>query len=77
MTAQPDAGTLNGNVIYKIIGTLYNKVTDILACFYCNHWLLVTVSLWRWLLQVFGPDLCQKDFTGKDLVIWLIAMCAQ
>jgi hypothetical protein len=33
------------NVIYKVIGTLYNEVTDILACFYRYHWLLVTVSL--------------------------------
>jgi hypothetical protein len=77
MTAQPDARTLNGNIIYKIIGTLYHEVMDILACFYRNHWLLVTASLWCGLLQVFGLDLCQKDFMGKDLVIWLIAMCAR
>jgi hypothetical protein len=52
MIAQPDATTSNGNVIYKIIGTLYNEVMDLLACFYRNHWLLVTASLWR---QVMSP----------------------
>jgi hypothetical protein len=31
MIARPDAATSNGNVIYKIIGTLYNEVMDILA----------------------------------------------
>jgi hypothetical protein len=35
------------NVIYKVIGALYNEVTDILACFYRNHWLLVMASLRR------------------------------
>jgi hypothetical protein len=77
MTAQPDTGTLNVSVIYKIIGTLNNEVTDIIACFYHNHWLLETASLWRRSLQVFGLDLCKKDFMGEDLVIRLIAMCAR
>jgi hypothetical protein len=47
MIVRPDAATSNGNVIYKIIRMLYNEVTDILACFYRNHWLLVTASLQR------------------------------
>jgi hypothetical protein len=38
---------MSGNVICKTIGMSYNEVTDMLACFHHNHWLLVTVSLWR------------------------------
>jgi hypothetical protein len=38
---------MSGNVIYKVIGMLYNEVTDILAWFYHTHWLLVTASLQR------------------------------
>jgi protein-S-isoprenylcysteine O-methyltransferase Ste14 len=63
------------NVIYKVIRMLYNKVTDILACFYHNHWLLVPVSLQHWQCLLTGLIAMLSLWCWQCLLARLIAMC--